>query len=472
MKKYLLAALLTLHAIASWTQSTVKPWDNGNLVVSSEGRYLKHTNGIPFFWQGETAWLLPERLNRDEAEYYLEHCRNNGYNVVQVQTVNEVPAINIYGEFSMPDGFHFENINCQGRYGYWDHMDFIVEAAKARGIYVGMVCIWGNLVKKGKMNVEQAKAYGKFLAERYGSQPNIIWIIGGDICGDVKTEVWQALAETIKSIDSRHLMTFHPRGRTSSAKWFNQVSWLDFNIFQSGHRRYGQEKGEKNYPIKENTEEDNWQYVAMSQAESPLKPVLDGEPIYEDIPQGLHDPAEPRWNAADVRRYAYWSVFAGSCGHTYGHNSIMQMLKPGVNPAYGARKMWYEALKDPGFRQMQYLKKLMLTFPYFERVPDQKVIEGDIGERYDRIVATRGKDYILIYNYSGRPMEINLSLISGKKKNAWWYNPADGTLAYIGEFNDGITGFRYDGAYMNGGDRVLIVVDASKDYILKEQKGL
>lgn len=294
----------------------------------------------------------------------------------------------------------------------------------------------------------------------------------GDICGDVKTEVWQALAETIKSIDSRHLMTFHPRGRTSSAKWFNQVSWLDFNMFQSGHRRYGQEKGEKNYPIKENTEEDNWQYVAMSQAESPLKPVLDGEPIYEDIPQGLHDPAEPRWNAADVRRYAYWSVFAGSCGHTYGHNSIMQMLKPGVNPAYGARKMWYEALKDPGFRQMQYLKKLMLTFPYFERVPDQKVIEGDIGERYDRIVATRGKDYILIYNYSGRPMEINLSLISGKKKNAWWYNPSDGTLAYIGEFNDGITGFRYDGAYMNGGDRVLIVVDASKDYILKEQKGL
>jgi hypothetical protein len=25
-----------------------------------------------------------------------------------------------------------------------------------------------------------------------------------------------------------------------------------------------------------------------------------------------------------VRRYAYWSVFAGSCGHTYGHNAIMQ----------------------------------------------------------------------------------------------------------------------------------------------------
>ena len=36
---------------------------------------------------------------------------------------------------------------------------------------------------------------------------------------------------------------------------------------------------------------------------------------------------EPRWTAADVRRYGYWSVFAGAFGYTYGHNSVMQMYK-------------------------------------------------------------------------------------------------------------------------------------------------
>ena len=41
-----------------------------------------------------------------------------------------------------------------------------------------------------------------------------------------------------------------------------------------------------------------------------LKPVLDAEPSYEGIPQGLHDPAQPRWRDCDVRRYGYWSVFA------------------------------------------------------------------------------------------------------------------------------------------------------------------
>ena len=36
-----------------------------------------------------------------------------------------------------------------------------------------MVCIWGSPVSHGEMNVDQAKAYGKFLAERYKDEPNI-----------------------------------------------------------------------------------------------------------------------------------------------------------------------------------------------------------------------------------------------------------------------------------------------------------
>lgn len=125
--------------------------------------------------------------------------------------------------------------------------------------------------------------------------------------------------------------------------------------------------GNKDYPIPDNTEEDNWMYVDSTWAYKPIKPVLDAEPSYEDIPKGLHDPNEERWQDYDVRRYAYWSVFAGSCGHTYGHNAIMQMLKPGYPTSYGsdgAEKPWYVALNDPGFNQMKHLKNLMLSLPY------------------------------------------------------------------------------------------------------------
>jgi len=474
MKRNNLITLLVLLFLTAGNISAQKkkeptpglPWSNGKLLVSEEGRYLKHENGTPFFWLGDTGWLLPERLNRDEAEYYLSQCAKRGYNVVQIQTINDVPAVNVYGQPSMPDDMDFKNINKKGVYGYWDHMDYIIKMAEKKGIYIGMVCVWGGLVKEGKMNVKEAQAYGKFLGERYKNSPNILWFIGGDIRGDVKTEVWEALATSIKAVDKNHLMTFHPRGRTTSAVWFNNAKWLDFNMFQSGHRRYGQRMGDGDYPIKENTEEDNWRFVDQSMEMKPMKPVIDGEPVYEAIPQGLHNPKETLWNDNDVRRYAYWSVFGGSFGHTYGHNSIMQFVKPGIGGAYGAKKPWYDCLEDPGFNQMKYLKALMLTFPFFERIPDQSIISGQNGERYDRAVATRGNDYLLVYNYTGRPMQIDLSKVSGAKKNAWWYNPKDGALEFIGEFaGDKVTKFQPDVAYSSGNDRVLIAVDAEKDYI-------
>ena len=444
-----------------------KPWDNGRLRVSDNGRFLQFANGRPFFWLGDTGWLLPERLDRDEADYYLKRCAEAGYNVVQVQTINAVPAINAYGQMSMTDGWDFSDIDRRGVYGYWDHMDYIVDCAAEHGIYIGMVCIWGGLVKGGRMDVEQARSYGRFLAGRYKDKKNIVWIIGGDIQGDVHTEVWDALAATIKSIDRNHLMTFHPRGRTTSARWFNDREWLDFNMFQSGHRRYGQRMGNKDYPIPDGTEEDSWMYVDSAWSYRPLKPVLDGEPSYEGIPQGLHDGSEPRWTALDVRRYAYWSVFAGSCGHTYGNNSIMQFVRPGVSGAYfadGDRKPWYRALDDPGFGHMRYLRLLMLLFPYFDRVPDQSILT-DNGKRYERLIATRGTDYLLVYNHTGREMRIDLDKISGERKNVWWMDPTDGRLTYLGQYDSRRVTFRYHVEGSGVSDGVLIAIDSSKNYI-------
>ena len=111
MKRILFYLCFTCFFYQVFSQSHNLPWKNGALQISSNSRYLQHTNGSPFFWLGDTGWLLPERLNRDEAEYYLEQCKQAGFNVVQVQTINGVPAMNFYGQSSMPDGFDFSNIN-------------------------------------------------------------------------------------------------------------------------------------------------------------------------------------------------------------------------------------------------------------------------------------------------------------------------------------------------------------------------
>lgn len=84
----------------------------------------------------------------------------------------------------------------------------------------------------------------------------------------------------------------------------------------------------------------------------------------------------------------------------------------------------------------------------------------------------RGTDFMLVYNYSGKPMKIDLTKISGSKKNVWWMNPTDGKLTFVGEMDNKVTDFTYDGAYLRGSDRVLIAVDASKDYLKKDQTEL
>ena len=138
---------LALHAGA---QSDMRPWDNGRLQVSANQRFLQFANGTPFFVLGDTGWLLPERLDRAEAQYYLQSCRRAGYNLVQVQTMNGVPSINIYGQLSLPYGWDMSKVDPEGVYSYWDHMDYIIKVAEQNGIYIGMVPIWGSLVKAGK----------------------------------------------------------------------------------------------------------------------------------------------------------------------------------------------------------------------------------------------------------------------------------------------------------------------------------
>ncbi|MFD1771982.1 glycoside hydrolase family 140 protein [Sphingobacterium suaedae] len=435
----------------------------GLLQVSENGRYLTTEKGEPFFWLGDTGWLLFNKLNRAEADQYLDDRKNKGFNVIQAMVLHTVPSVNIYGDSSIvnkdlskPLVTEGNNPEVDSEYDYWDHIDYIIDQAAQKGLYMALVPVWGSPVKDGKVSVDQAKVYARFLAERWKDKKNIIWLNGGDIKGSDSTSVWQEIGKTIKEVDPHHLMTFHPRGRTASSDWFHDAAWLDFNMVQSGHRRYDQDTSaneEKHYG------EDNWRFMEADWKRLPVKPTIDGEPSYEGIPQGLHDIKEPRWTDADVRRYGYWSVFAGAFGYTYGQNSVMQMhSKVDTTTAYGSTELWTEAINAPGATQMQYLKKLMLSRDaYFERVPDQNLL-AENGEQYNRLVATRTDNYAFVYTYNGREIKVNMGKINGEKVKASWFNPRTGETTKIGEFdNTGVQSFRPEGGQKDGNDWVLIL---------------
>jgi len=455
MRLFYLLLLLPLCLQCGQQEKSLPP-----LEVSENKHFLINENGEPFFWLGDTGWLLFSKLDRNEAEKYLSNRVENGFNVIQVMVLHQLKLSNIYGDsaliqgdISLPkitEGNSFENTN---EYDYWDHVDYIVELAEKKGLYMAMVPIWGSNVRGGSVSLSQADKYATWLARRYADKTNIIWLNGGDTRGSDSTAIWNTMGRRIRENVPNHLITFHPFGRMKSSMWFHEEDWLDFNMFQSGHRRYDQDDTELAYG------QDNWKYVRDDYALSPIKPTIDGEPSYEEIPQGLHDPSEPYWNANDVRRYAYWSVFAGAFGFTYGHSAVMQMHKPGdPSPAYSVREYWTEALNATGATQMKYLKNLMLSKPFLDRIPDQSLVATSQGERYDYQVATRGIDYAFIYTYNGREIQVAMGKIEGSKIAASWYNPRNGQILFIDEFeNRGTRTFNPPGEIQDGADWVLVI---------------
>ena len=398
--------------------------NNKNLIVSKDNEPDK-----PFFWFGDTAWLLLQKLNMTEIKNYFINRSKKHFNVIQAVLVHNLNFEN--PDIAVTDGKDFSHLN--PNHEYWDKAEAVVQMAEKYGLYMGLLPVWGSMVKKGYLTEDNVRSYGEFLAERFGKYSNIVWILGGDIRGYVGFEIWNILGSTLKELCPDKLITFHPFGRTSSAIWFNDQSWLDFNMFQSGHRRYDQAslgEWDDNKESEDFFAEDNWKYVRRDTARTPKKPILDGEPSYENIPQGLHDFTQPVWLAKDVRRYAYWSVFEGACGHSYGNNSIFQFYSKGPERGgYNAYKDWRDEMDAPGAAHLGHMYELITGFDYTNGSHNDKLTDNDGFVKHDRITAYTGKDYALIYNYTGREFKLSLSALDFAPTTYKWFDPTNGNVS-------------------------------------------
>lgn len=247
-------------------------------------------------------------------------------------------------------------------------------------------------------------------------------------------------------------MTYHPSGGgRSSTEWFHAESWLDFNMMQTG----------PNFARPDGRYFANYKQIEHDYNLLPPKPCMDAEPGYENAA-----PERGLYNSACVRRWAYWSVFAGGHGFAYGAVEIWQFSVPGKRgKPNGQENHWRVALDYEGGSQMIFLKNLMCSRPMLERVPDQSLIVGDAGEGIHHIRATRGESYGMIYLPTGRSVTLRMGVVSGERVRAWWYDPKTGNAQEIGVFeNIGKVEFSPEGPVLDGRDWVLVVDDLAQEY--------
>jgi hypothetical protein len=425
------------------------------LTVSENQRYLVHEDGAPFFYLGDTAWELFHRLNREDAEIYLRDRAAKRFTVIQAVALAEHGGLTVpnpYGHLPLEANDPTRPVDA-----YFQHVDWIVDRAAELGLVTGLLPTWGDKwnQKWGQgpeiFDPENARRYGAFLGRRYRDRP-VIWILGGDrpIENETHREIMRAMAAGLKEGDGgRHLITFHPMGGHTSAEWLHDEPWLDFNMLQSGH----------------DYNRDNYNRIAADFARTPVKPCLDGEPGYEDHPAGFKKEND-YLTEYDTRKAAYWALFAGACGHTYGCHDIWQMWEPGREPITWARTPWREALHLPGAGQVQHARRLIESRPFLSRIPDPSLLASDAGAGGEHVRATRDDDgsYAFVYLPTGRPVCVDLRKLSGDPLVAHWYDPRTGAWQSIGAFpRSGEREFAppTSGA---GSDWILVLDDAARGY--------
>ena len=410
--------------------------------VAGSGRHLQTADGRPFFWLADTAWTLPNNLNHEQARHYFANRRDKGFSVIHIVALDpetDIEMKSAYGERAL-----IGDDPLRPNEKFFAYLDEILDLAQEHGLYVALVPAWGQLVTGDDwgartypvlINESNAAAYGHWIGLRYRSRTNLIWMLGGDRhpvhLGRDYRGVWRAMAEGIgcgvtgKTLQWNvadpawrdMLMTYHPSysddpPMCSSSQYLHDDAWLSFNLIQSAHRNHVR----------------NYDYVYWDYQRQPVKPVLDGEPNYEDWAFRAPDGHEfhTDWN---VRKRAYWSLFAGSCGHSYGHTSIWPMVNEARRSEH-LRFTWEEALDRPGAQQMRHVRSLIESRPFFDSVPDQDMLGFWPNFLDVRCQARRGVngEFAFVYFTSGREAIVYTDKLAGPELIAWWFNPRDGKL--------------------------------------------
>ena len=450
--------------------------------VHSAGHFLETEEGNPFFWLADTAWELIHRTTREEASYYLMTRSLQRFTVIQTVVLAEFDGITKptpLGELPFVN-----NDPAKPNPAYFRRVVEIVDEASSRGLYVALLPTWGDKLTAPwgagprlftNSNLPVARDYARYLAGLVKERPNVLWMLGGDRPPRVTSEqwlkdaatsagfpsdqnwipIWTAIAEGLaEGLGRRPLILYHPNGGSRSSTNLHQESWLSVNGMQSGHG------GGHDVPV--------WDWVASDYNLTPPKPTLDLEPNYEDHPYNpwpRWDPSTGYFRDLDVRKQVYRSVFAGACGVTYGHHAIWGFVGPRNDVINHADRDWVDAMQRPAGRQMGFLRSLIESRPYFQRIPDQKLIAGDPGTGGLHLQATRDTEgtYAFIYfPMNDLYAKLDLSRLRSKRLKGWWFDPRTGVGTLIGDLESASSVEFKSPPY--GPDWVLVIEDASAGY--------
>src|SRR6266700_6362032 len=165
------------------------------LKVSANGRYFVDQDGKPFFYLGDTCWLLFQRLTHEEVEEYLQDRVRKGFTVIQAYVIRGLGQRHPDGNSSLLGQSPFiDRDPTKPNEAFFKNVDYVVNRANELGLVMGLVTAKSWHVNKHPeqvFNAKNAYTFGRFLGERYKNNA-VLWYPGGDSPPDGDRETWLA----------------------------------------------------------------------------------------------------------------------------------------------------------------------------------------------------------------------------------------------------------------------------------------
>ncbi|HEX9942604.1 MAG TPA: DUF4038 domain-containing protein, partial [Thermoanaerobaculia bacterium] len=304
-------------------------FSHGFLKVNAAGvntkRYLVHDDGTPFFWLGDTAWNASVRAKSaiwvppgtptpppEAWEQYIADRKAKGFTVVQLALPVDYmdppdgdqprDAQGSSQKPFTPDTCTMPSPSCQWNPAYWKNFEQKVRYANSQGLAVLVVGLAERIVESNPAypTIPNLQVHARNVVARLGGH-FVIYSPGFDRCPDESTgsnacQIVTPLSscttgtnemtcrikfvgQEIKATSSRHLVVNHFAGRMDVSQMdpFQNESWLDFQLFQSGPGCHANSESDQTTQITGRARTMPLHLWALS----PNKPVVNGEAIYD-----------------------------------------------------------------------------------------------------------------------------------------------------------------------------------------------
>lgn len=371
-----------------------------SLKISPNGRYFLDPAGAPFFWLGDTQWQLTRDVPLPDVTEILRRRKRQGFSAFQVMLtgVGEGLLPNVEGQKPW-----INDDPATPNDAYFRGADKVIAAAGEAGI----VLVLGiyHQEQANRITPANARAYAKWIAQRYKSAPHIIWTMYPKATAEF-IPICRELAAGLREGDGgSRLITVHPDPSPTSSSFIHDEPWLDFNMNQPCIMY------EKLYAI-----------TKADYDRTPPKPVVMAEGGYEGVEFNKLQ------TALEIRKQAYWSHLAGG-HHSYGH--VDAWLKP---------TEWRAWLDSPGAQHLTLYRQILTSIPHWwDIVPDQSIFASDPGpiDSLDLCTAARSTkgDWLLVYLAANAPVSLHLNkLAAGREATATWIDPTTGQRTEIGRY--------------------------------------